>query len=94
MEVVSKNVIVQKFGLKCLINILLKISLHVLVENAKPFRLICDYYSTVNNEGGACIFVSVINGWTDRRTAVHFFRISSMVAWINTDRQQNNTSPQ
>ena len=39
--VVSKNAIFRKLGLKFLKNYFLKISLYFLVEDAKPFHLIC-----------------------------------------------------
>ena len=40
----------------------LKIPLYFLVDNAKHFTLYVNYYSTVNNETEACIFVNIING--------------------------------
>ena len=34
----------------------LKISLHFLVDDGKLFHLICELFSTVNNEGGVGFF--------------------------------------
>ena len=52
----------------------LKISLHFLVEDGKPYHLICELFSTVNNEEGVgFLLVLLTNGGTDLR----FFEIAS-----------------
>ena len=58
-EEVNKNAVFRKFGLKFLKTCFLKISLHFLVEDAKPFQLVCEWFFTVNSEGGVGVSVSV-----------------------------------
>ena len=53
--ILCKYKIYRKFGLKFMKNIFLQISLHFFVEDAKPFYLICEFFSTVNN-GGVGLF--------------------------------------
>ena len=75
----------QKFTVRFLKIIFLNISLHFLVKDGKP-HLICELFSTVNNEGGfffVCFrFLLALqadrrtDGRTDLRTGLHFFEIS------------------
>ena len=60
-----KYLIIRKFALK-----FLKISLHFLVEDGKPFHLICELFSTDNNEGGVGFLLAL---QTDIRTNLPFF---------------------
>ena len=83
----------------------LKVTLHFLVEDGKPTHLLCELVSTVNYEGGVGFFLLALqtNRRTDGRTYTFLKSLRhtdsngiqhSVVAWINTDRQQNNMSPQ
>ena len=51
-----KYVIFEKFALKFFKNNFLKVSPHFLVEDAKPFHLICELFFPVNNGGVGFFF--------------------------------------